>query len=186
MSERSLALSNIVNFTTNYREELGEENTLSLEGKFVTMAGIINNKKELTTKKRDLMAFASLEDMYGNIEMVIFPNTYRQYREIIEDDNVVIAKGRLQTDESDVKLLASEFIDLEKSNLKTLYLKMKYNEYNDIKGIIMSNSGHNPVKIYFEDKKKLVSLDSRLWFNINENSIGELEARLGKENVKTK
>lgn len=98
----------------------------------------------------------------------------------------MIAKGRLQTDESDVKLLASEFIDLEKSNLKTLYLKMKYNEYNDIKGIIMSNSGHNPVKIYFEDKKKLVSLDSRLWFNINENSIGELEARLGKENVKTK
>ena len=45
---------------------------------------------------------------------------------------------------------------------------------------------NNEVEIYFEDKKKLVSLDSRLWFNINENSIGELEARLGKENVKTR
>lgn len=38
------------------------------------------------------MAFASLEDMYGNIEMVIFPKTYSQFRGLIDDDNVVIAK----------------------------------------------------------------------------------------------
>lgn len=186
LSERSLALSNIVNFTTNFREDLGEKNIARLDGKFVTMAGIINNKKELTTKKRDLMAFASLEDMYGNIEMVIFPKTYSQFRGLIDDDNVVIAKGRLQTDESDVKLLASEFIDIEKSNLKTLYLKMRYNEYNDIKGILLANLGKNPVKIYFEDKKKLVGLDSRLWVNLNDNTIKLLEDKLGKENVKSK
>ena len=186
LSERSLALSNIVNFTTNYREELGENRLASLDGKFVTMAGIINNKKELTTKKRDLMAFASLEDMYGNIEMVIFPKTYSEYRKLIDDDNVVIVKGRLQTDESDVKLLASEFIDLDNANLKTLYLKIEYREYNNIKGLLMENLGKNPVKIYFEDKKKLVGLDSRLWFNINDQTIKLLEDRLGKENVKVK
>lgn len=132
------------------------------------------------------MAFASLEDMYGNIEMVIFPKTYSQYRNLIDDDNIVIIKGRLQTDESDVKLLASEFIDIEKSNLKTLYLKMRYKEYNDIKGLIMENLGKNPVKIYFEDKKKLVGLDSKLWVDINDSTIKLFEDRLGKENVKTK
>ena len=150
------------------------------------MAGIINNKKELTTKKRDLMAFASLEDMYGNIEMVIFPKTYREYRSLIDDDNVVIAKGRLQIDESDVKLLASEFVDLEKANLKTLYLKMKYKEYSTIKGVLRENLGNNPVKIFFEDKNKLVGLDSRLWVSINDQIIENLEERLGKENVKVK
>ena len=186
LSERSLALTNIVNFTTNFREEVGEENIARLDGNFVTMAGIINNKKELTTKKRDLMAFASLEDMYGNIEMVIFPKTYTQYRNLIDDDNIVIVKGRLQSDESDVKLLASEFIDIEKSNLKTLYLKMQYKEYNDVKGLILSNFGKNPVKIYFEDKKKLVGLDSKLWVDINDSTIKLFEDRLGKENVKTK
>ena len=50
----------------------------------------------------------------------------------------------------------------------------------------MENLGKNPVKIYFEDKKKLVGLDSRLWFNINDQTIKLLEDRLGKENVKVK
>ncbi|WP_296113247.1 DNA polymerase III subunit alpha [uncultured Anaerococcus sp.] len=186
LSERKEALEALVNFTTEFRNEMEDSEIARLDGKFVTMAGIINNKKELTTKKRDLMAFASLEDMYGNIEMVIFPNTYRDYRDLVSDDNVVIAKGRLQTDESDVKLLVSDFIDLESANLQTLYLKMKYKEYNEVKGLLMANQGKNPVKIYFEDKNKLVGLDSRLWYNINDRSIKILEDRLGKENVKTK
>lgn len=186
LSENAEALENIVNFTTDYRENLDDRQMARLDGKYVTMAGILNNKKELTTKKRDLMAFASLEDMYGNIEMVIFPSTYKQYRNLIEDDNVLIVKGKLQTDESDVKLLASEFIDIKKTNLSTLYLKMNFIEYNEIKGLILSHKGNNPVKIYFEDKKKLVSLDSKLHFEINDANIKILEDRLGKENVKVK
>ena len=186
LSENAEALENIVNFTTDYRENLDESQMARLDGKYVTMAGILNNKKELTTKKRDLMAFASLEDMYGNIEMVIFPSTYKQYRNLIEDDNVLIVKGKLQTDESDVKLLASEFIDIKKTNLSTLYLKMNFIEYNGIKGLILGHKGNNPVKIYFEDKKKLVSLDPKLYFEINDANIKILEDRLGKENVKVK
>ncbi|WP_297689832.1 DNA polymerase III subunit alpha [uncultured Anaerococcus sp.] len=186
LSENAEALENIVNFTTDYRENLDDRQMARLDGKYVTMAGILNNKKELTTKKRDLMAFASLEDMYGNIEMVIFPSTYKQYRNLIEDDNVLIVKGKLQTDESDVKLLASEFIDIKKTNLSTLYLKMNFIEYNEIKGLILGHKGNNPVKIYFEDKKKLVSLDSKLHFEINDANIKILEDRLGKENVKVK
>ena len=186
LSENAEALENIVNFTTDYRENLDERQMARLDGKYVTMAGILNNKKELTTKKRDLMAFASLEDMYGNIEMVIFPSTYKQYRNLIEDDNVLIVKGKLQTDESDVKLLASVFIDIKKTNLSTLYLKMNFIEYNEIKGLILSHKGNNPVKIYFEDKKKLVSLDPKLYFEINDANIKILEDRLGKENVKVK
>lgn len=186
LSENAEALENIVNFTTDYRENLDDRQVAMVDGKYVTMAGILNNKKELTTKKRDLMAFASLEDMYGNIEMVIFPSTYKQYRNLIEDDNVLIVKGKLQTDESDVKLLASEFIDIKKTNLSTLYLKMNFIEYNEIKGLILSHKGNNPVKIYFEDKKKLVSLDPKLYFEINDANIKILEDRLGKENVKVK
>lgn len=186
LSENAEALENIVNFTTDYRENLDDRQVAMVDGKYVTMAGILNNKKELTTKKRDLMAFASLEDMYGNIEMVIFPSTYKQYRNLIEDDNVLIVKGKLQTDESDVKLLASEFIDIKKTNLSTLYLKMNFIEYNEIKGLILGHKGNNPVKIYFEDKKKLVSLDPKLYFEINDANIKILEDRLGKENVKVK
>lgn len=184
LSQRATALEKIVNFTCDFRQNMDEGQILRLDGSYVTMAGILNNKKELTTKKRDLMAFANLEDMYGSIEMVIFPQTYAKYKSLIENENVLIVKGKLQTDESDVKLLASEFIDLDKANLSTVYLKMKFIEYNEIKVLLKSNKGNNPVKIYFEDKKKLVSLDPRLWINLNEKTKSLLETRLGKENIK--
>ena len=186
LSEKALALESIVNFTSDYRDNLTDEQIQKLDNQYVTMAGIINNKKELTTKKNDLMSFANLEDMYGNIEMVIFPNTYKAYRQIIEDDNVVIVRGRLQTDESDVKLLAAEFIDLEKANLSTLYLQVDFIRYNEVKSLIMDFKGHNPVVIYFKDKKKAVRLDPKLYIDINDRSIGLLKEKLGKENVKVK
>ena len=63
---------------------------------------------------------------------------------------------------------------------------MKYKEYSTIKGVLRENLGNNPVKIFFEDKNKLVGLDSRLWVSINDQIIENLEERLGKENVKVK
>ena len=63
---------------------------------------------------------------------------------------------------------------------------MNFIEYNGIKGLILGHKGNNPVKIYFEDKKKLVSLDPKLYFEINDANIKILEDRLGKENVKVK
>ena len=50
----------------------------------------------------------------------------KKYRNLIEDDNVVLVKGKLQVDEDDLKLLTQEFIDIEKLDLRTLYLKTNY------------------------------------------------------------
>ena len=186
LSDASDRLSKLVNFKTSFKEELTDLEIQRLDNKYVTMAGIITGKSEIMTKSRTLMSFASLEDMYGTIEMVIFPETYRKYRNLIEEDNVVLVKGKLQVDENDIKLLTSEFIDIESLNLKVLYLKTEYNRYNMIKKILQENLGDTPVVIYFVDKNKSVKLDEKLWVNINDNLLEKLYSFLRKENVKLK
>ncbi len=184
LSDASDRLSKLVNFKTSFKEELTDLEIQRLDNKYVTMAGIITGKSEIMTKSRTLMSFASLEDMYGTIEMVIFPETYRKYRNLIEEDNVVLVKGKLQVDENDVKLLTSEFIDIESLNLDILYLKTEYNRYNNLKRILQETQGDTPVVIYFADKNKSVKLDQKLWININDNLMEKLYNFLGKENVK--
>ena len=184
LSEASDKLKNTINFRTNYRDELTDQQILNLDNRFVTMAGIITNKSEIMTKKRSLMAFVNIEDLYGSIEVVIFPETYKQYRHLIEDDKVVLVKGKLQVDDDDVKLLSQEFVDLENLDFKTLYLKTDYKEYNGLIEVLKDYSGQTPVVVYFADRKKSFKLDKRLWVDTSSQNIKKLEQFLGKENVK--
>lgn len=184
LSDLGDRLDDFVNFKTDYKDHIDDTRIHLLDNKFVSMAGVITNKSEIMTKKRQLMCFANLEDMIGSMEIVIFPEVYRKYRNVIDEDSAVIVKGNLQVDERDIKLLTNEFVDIEKLNLKTLYLKSEYLEYNKIRNILVQNKGTTPVVIYFADKNKSVKLDKKLWFDINEKSIKILEEFLGKENVK--
>lgn len=184
LSEASDKLKNTISFRTNYKEELTEPQIANLDNRFVTMAGIITSKSEIMTKKRSLMAFANIEDLYGSIEMVIFPETYKKYRNLIEDDKVVLVKGKLQVDDDDVKLLSQEFIDLENMDFRTLYLKTNYNEYNNLREVLKDCRGETPVVVYFADLNKSFKLDKRLWVDASSQNIDKLEQFLGKENVK--
>lgn len=184
LSEASDKLKNTISFRTNYKEELTEPQIANLDNRFVTMAGIITSKSEIMTKKRSLMAFANIEDLYGSIEMVIFPETYKKYRNLIEDDKVVLVKGKLQVDDDDVKLLSQEFIDLENMDFRTLYLKTNYNEYNNLREVLKDCRGETPVVVYFADRNKSFKLDKRLWVDTSSQNIDKLEQFLGKENVK--
>ncbi|WP_296142015.1 DNA polymerase III subunit alpha [uncultured Anaerococcus sp.] len=184
LSEATDKLKNTITFRTNYKDQMTDPEIARLDNQFVTMAGIITGKSEIMTKKRSLMAFANIEDLHGSIEMVIFPETYKTYRNLIEDDNVVLVKGKLQVDDEDIKLLSQEFIDIESLDFRTLYLKTRYNEYNNLREVLKEYSGKTPVVVYFEDRNKSFKLDQRLWVDANDQNISRLEQFLGKENVK--
>lgn len=177
-------LDNIITFTTEYKNDVDQMLLDRLDRKEVTMAGIITNKSETMTKKQSLMSFCSLEDLYGSIDMVIFPEIYKNYRNLVEEDKIVKVVGNLQSDDSELKLIVKEIFDLEKINLYKLYIKMDYIRYNEIRNILKDYYGDTPVIIYFQDKDKTVKLDKKLWINSSSNLIERLEEILGKENVK--
>ncbi|MDD7306420.1 MAG: DNA polymerase III subunit alpha [Peptoniphilaceae bacterium] len=175
-------LYDMVTFTTEYQtEEL--VNLDIYDKKEVTMAGIITDKSETMTKASTMMAFCNLEDLYGTIDLVIFPDTYKRYRDLVENDRVVKVKGRLQSADDQLKLIVSEIIDIENINFSTLFIKMAYIRYNIIRNILSTYHGDTPVVIYFSDKDKSVKLDKKLWVNTNSNLIYKLKEILGKDNV---
>ena len=177
-------LKNYVNFTTEILSELRPVDLDKFDNKNVRMAGIITNKSETMTKKSTLMAFCSLEDMSGLIEMIIFPNIYKDVKNIIENDTLVMVSGNLQSSDDELKLIVSNIKEIDENSFKNLYIKMEYVRYNKIRKDLMSNHGSTPVIIYFSDKKKTVKLDKSLWIDQNSDIINYLKLKLGKDNVK--
>ena len=77
-----------------------------MDGQRVQTAGMIDAVRVITTKKGDQMAFAQLEDLSGSIELVIFPRTFEDAREILAEDALVKVDAKVQVREDEPKLIA--------------------------------------------------------------------------------
>jgi len=97
---------------THYTNQLAEAEHKS----DVIVGGSIEDIRTIITKKGDEMAFARLADVQGNVELVIFPRTWKKFSEQIRMDGVLFAKGKVDTDRSAPKILVDyiEKIDLDK------------------------------------------------------------------------
>ncbi|HEY3299116.1 MAG TPA: DNA polymerase III subunit alpha [Armatimonadota bacterium] len=80
-------LDSMVNTTSQDIREKAEKQD-------VCVGGIITRVRTITTRKNDLMAFVTLEDLLGTIDVTLFPRTYKEYRESLAEEKVVVVKGR--------------------------------------------------------------------------------------------
>lgn len=78
----------------------------SYDERSVTVAGMIASIRTTLTKKGDKMAFVQLEDLQGQCEVVVFPRTYQEYHEQLEQDRVVLVKGKAQSRNGRTSVLA--------------------------------------------------------------------------------
>ncbi|MBN1401428.1 MAG: DNA polymerase III subunit alpha [Anaerolineae bacterium] len=78
----------------------------SMEGQTITVAGVLESAREITTKKGDPMAFAQLEDLSGTIELVIFPRSYGESHELVSGDALLLVQARVDMRDGSPKLLA--------------------------------------------------------------------------------
>jgi len=86
-----------------------------IDGTFVRVGGIVNSLKVIQTKKGDNMAFMGFQDNTGLIEIILFPKTYAQYKDLVAEDKMflVAAKASKRDDDEEVKLIANGFIFLD-------------------------------------------------------------------------
>ncbi|MDO4176145.1 MAG: DNA polymerase III subunit alpha, partial [Bacillota bacterium] len=83
------------------------------DGMKATMAGIITAKKNLITKNGKMMSFVNVEDMFGGVEVVVFPNVYERSASLIEEDSIVAVSGTINFKEGEMpKLLADRLSDI--------------------------------------------------------------------------
>ena len=84
------------------------------DGMSAVMAGIITGKKNLITKNGKMMSFVDMEDMFGPVEVVVFPNVYERCSHLIEEDSIISVKGTINFKEGETpKILANEIVDLK-------------------------------------------------------------------------
>lgn len=180
-----------------------EEKTAFLsDGQKILFAGVVSHKKTKITKNKATMCFLNIEDIYGGIEVILFPTIFEKCRQFLEEDSVVMIQGRISIrEEEDVKIIAetvSPFtqskeqqtekqIEKQVEKEKKVYLKfqkMDESIWNRIKIVLEFFRGEVPVVLYFEDTQEKRGTNKNLWVTPNKELLEELRKILGENNVK--
>ena len=92
------------------KEDIEETGMAKYEdNQMVKYAGIITSVKKKYTKTNKLMAFVTVEDMYGTTEVIIFENCYQNCSNILVEDNIILVEGRLSVrEDEDTKIVARD------------------------------------------------------------------------------
>lgn len=98
--------------------QMKEQNDFSQDGKTVKYVGIINSIKKKYTKKNTLMAFMTVEDLYGSTEIIVFDSCYSKAQNILLEENIVLIEGRLSIrEDDDVKIVANNIIEFNENSI---------------------------------------------------------------------
>jgi len=82
--------------------------SLLMDGVLVTVGGIITDIKTKTTKSNNLMAFVTLEDLYGSMEVIVFPTVLKKYKELLVNENAVFIDGHISIKEEELPKIICE------------------------------------------------------------------------------
>ncbi len=142
----------------------------------VRVAGMVVRYRPHLAKSGKYMGFVTIEDIQGAIELVIFPDTWGKYRELVQVDNVLIAYGKADAESSDPKVLVDRLVLVREEDLANMELAM------DVEPALQNgtNNGSSPV---LEESFPLVPETEMVWdeaddeedlYPIAEDDEGEL------------
>lgn len=159
-------------------------------GERATLGGIIQSVKIKYTKtKGEAMAFLTLEDMVGTVEVIVFPKVYRQFQSILVEDRKVMISGRVDAEEErNSKLLADNIVDFV-AIPRTLWLQFATAEEKaacmaKIQPLLDASDGSDGVKLYCADTKGVETLPANRCVAIGEDLLAALAEQLGEENIR--
>ena len=180
---------NISAVTTDFipDEESGQPKVR--DGQQVIVGGMITEKTIKYTKTNKVMAFLTLEDLLGTVEVVIFPRDYEKNVRLMEIDEKVFIKGRVSVEEEKASKLICEnmysFRDVPRElwlqfETKESFLSCEQELYEDLK----EADGKDGVVIYIKSPKAIKRLGASKNIHISQDLLVRLYEKYGKDNVK--
>ncbi|MGN0135517.1 DNA polymerase III subunit alpha [Anaerotignum sp.] len=173
--------------------EEGEDRLQVEEETKVIVGGMVAGISVKYTRNNDKMAFVTLEDFQGSLEIVIFPKVYEKCTAFLKEDEVLLIKGRANVSaDGEGKVIAQEIKPLaagEKELPKSVWLKLAAGAevpFGQITGILRKYHGNVPVYIYDEKTKQKMKADRINWVTGEEDLCEELRLLLGEKNVALK
>ena len=158
------------------------------DGTTVIVGGMITAVSVKYTKNNEKMAFVTLEDFQGSIEVVLFPKTYAKCAPFLLEDQVVLVRGRANVSaDGDGKVIAHSVQSIEEGDAPSaLWLRLTEGErapLGRITAILGKYQGTVPVYIYDEKTKQKMKAERSRWVTGEEALCEELRRILGEENV---
>jgi DNA polymerase-3 subunit alpha len=171
----------------SYIDENG--NHRLIEGQTVIIGGIITEKVVKIVKSNQPMAFIMVEDLYGVVEVIIFPRDYEKYKEILVEDAKVFIKGRVSIQEEQAaKLICMGIVPFEKINkpkVKIVFENLE--EYkrkeSELFTAINNNSGNARIIIELRAENSKKILEDSQSIDTGETTKAILESIVGKGNI---
>lgn len=176
--------------------EAGKKGARLKDSERVSLCGIVNHITiKQTRSNKANMAFVTLEDLYGSVEVILFPNTFTRYASLITQGNVVTVNGTVSVEEDkEPKILVNSVslpdasLQKQKSRKKRVGLFLKFGTHSDenvgrAKEILSSHKGSLPLYFYFEDTRKYEIAPQSNFVATDDALINELKSLLGESNV---
>jgi DNA polymerase-3 subunit alpha len=158
------------------------------DGARETVGGMITNVTIKTTKNNQIMAFFTLEDMYGTVEVIVFSKNYEKYRTMIAEDRKVFVTGRVSSEEEkDAKLVCDKITEF---NQMTSSLWIRFddketyeNAEKELLETLSEHSGRDNVVIYLTKEKQKKILPPPYAVAAEGELMNRLKAKYGEKNV---
>ncbi len=159
------------------------------DGQKATIGGIITAKTVKNTKTGKMMAFITVEDVFGAVEVLVFPRDYEKYRSQAVEDNKVFVTGRVSISEEENGKLVCEsitaFADVPKVCWIQFANKQAYiDAEQELAGIIASSDGNDLVTVYCREEKQRKVLPKSQTIQAQGETLKLLMDRFGQDNVK--
>lgn len=143
-------------------------------GSTVRLGGLISSLKEITTKKGDRMAFVTLEDLFGKVELIVFPESYKKSSELLKSDQPIFISGTVDVGEEQCKILIEDVVKIEDAGqLFTGSVQLSLNAdllteemLGGLKALFAKHTGKSPVvmKLNVQNASEAVLQVSKKYF----------------------
>ena len=159
------------------------------DGTMRTTGGLVTSLQKKWTRKGDLMAVFTLEDLQSTVEVMVFPKTMQNYGHLLEDDAVVIVRGRVDTRDDQPKLMAMELERFEPvvDGNPPVHINLRPAALSDellsaLKALLSEHPGESQVFLHIGERQVLL-LPENFAVSATAGLLAELRELLGPEAV---
>ncbi len=175
--------------TTDFYLDEETHRTVVEDGSRATIGGMIMDKKIKYTKNDQIMAFLTVEDMVGSVEVIVFPKDYEKNSYKLTDENKVFIQGRVSVEEERDGKLISEKITAFDEIPRKVWLKFPnmdsyISQEKQLFDSIAQSDGNDTIVIYLEDSKQMKTLPPNRNIKADGEVLERLRGMFGENNVR--
>ena len=174
--------------TTDFEPDEDTGHAIVKDGYHYIVGGMLSGITVKLTKTNQNMAFLTLEDLFGTVEIILFPRDYQKYRDVLVADTPLYVKGRASVSEESGKLVAEEIIPMDQVP-KEVWIQVEnvgvfQEKQQALYDIIRQHSGERGLVVYSRKDKAIKRLPSYQNISGDSGVIRDLNQLFGEKNIK--